>query len=118
MKKIILMSLLVILTGCKTVEPIYYHGNYHDVVYSYFNADEITLENQITDINTTILNAESKGKPIAPGIHAHLGMLYFETGNTSEGVKHFEIEKQLYPESIHYVDFLMTSVQGNDNESE
>ena len=51
----------------------------------------------------------NQGKAIAPGIHAHLAMLYFESGNGSEGIQHFELEKQLYPESTHYIDFLISA---------
>ncbi len=118
MKKIIFVSLVIVLTGCKTIEPLYYHGEYNDAVYSYFKADDVTLEQQITAMKTTLQDAESQGKAIAPGIHAHLAMLYFESGNDSEGIRHFELEKLLYPESTHYIDFLISAARGGNNASE
>ena len=117
MKKLLFICLLTILTGCKTIEPLYYYGEYNDAVYSYFKAEEVSLEQQITAMQTTIQDAEAQGKIIAPGIHAHLAMLYFESGDASLGSQHFAIEKQLYPESAHFIDFLMTAAKGSNNES-
>ena len=68
-------------------------------------------------MNEILAKASEDGKMVAPGIHAHLGMLYFEAGNASDGIKHFEIEKQLYPESTQYIDFLMASAVGDTNEA-
>ena len=58
--------------------------------------------------------AQSKGLALAPGFHAHLGMLYFESGNNSSGVEQFEIEKSLFPESSKYLDYLLAQLQGSD----
>ena len=106
------------LAGCKTIEPIYYHGEYNNAVYNFFKAEEVSIEEQISMMLALLQNAEASGRPVAPGAHAHLGMLYFETGNAADGLMHFEMEKTLYPESAHYIDFLITSAQGGNNASE
>ena len=113
MKYLILATLItLIMSGCKTVEPQYYYGQYNTAVYSFFKAEDVTIEQQITVLEETIQTAAAKSKPIAPGVHAHLGMLYFETGNSAQGTAHFEREKALFPESSHYIDFLLKSAQG------
>ena len=110
MRKIIISVLtLLIISGCKTTEPMYYYGDYSSAVYSYFKAEDVTVEDQITVLEEVISLAASESKPVAPGIHAHLGMLYFETGNAPKGVLHFNEEKALFPESAQYIDFLMSS---------
>ena len=101
-----------ILTGCKTTEPLYYHGEYQQMVYSHFKGDETSASEQIGILETIIENAAANGKAIAPGVHAHLGMLYFETGSSDQGTTHFEQEKALFPESAAYLNFLMKSSQG------
>ncbi|MFS1701650.1 DUF4810 domain-containing protein [Alteromonas sp. AMM-1] len=112
MKKILLaISLALTLVGCKTTEPLYYYGDYTKAVYSYFKADEVTLEEQINALQLILSAAEAQNKSVAPGFHAHLGMLYFETGNPTLGVQHLETEKSLFPESTQYVDFLLRSVK-------
>ena len=113
MKKILIAaSILLAVSGCKTTtEPLYYYGQYNNAVYSYFKAEDVTVEQQITTLEEVIQTASAKNKAIAPGIHAHLGMLYFETGNSSLGIKHFEQEKALFPESEQYIDFLLKSAK-------
>ncbi|MDF2180204.1 DUF4810 domain-containing protein [Aliiglaciecola sp. CAU 1673] len=110
MKKLLLTALIaVIVTGCKTTEPLYYHGQYNKAVYNYFKAEDVTLEEQISMLQEVIQKAAAHSKTVAPGIHAHLGMLYFETGNADLGTQHLEQEKLLFPESAQYIDFLLKS---------
>ena len=113
MKKLFcILTLVLCISACKTTEPLYYHGAYNQAVYAYFKADDTTLEDQIATLQQTIQAAEQTGKPIAPGIHAHLGLLYFDSGNADLGQQHFEQEKVLFPESVQYLDFLLKSRQG------
>lgn len=113
MKRLFCITLLALsVSACKTTEPLYYHGSYNKAVYSYFKAEDTTLEEQIAILEQTIQAAESSGKQIAPGIHAHLGLLYFDTGNANLGQQHFEQEKALFPESVKYLDFLLKARQG------
>lgn len=102
----------LILGGCKTTEPLYYYGGYQQSVYNYFNANEVTVTEQIQSLEKIIAKSSAKGKTVAPGVHAHLGMLYFEIGNTEQGAVNFEYEKALFPESIIYLDFLIKNSQG------
>lgn len=112
MKRLTAATLAAIaLAGCKTTEPQYYYGQYTSTVYSYFKADSHSVDEQISALENVIQTAERKNKPVAPGIHAHLGMLYFETGNDALGAEHFDREKTLFPESTKYIDFLLTSVK-------
>lgn len=101
-----------VLTGCKTTEPLYYYGDYQATVYSYFKGNETSASEQIDILKEVIETAGFEGKAIAPGIHAHLGMLYFESGNPALGTTHFEQEKALFPESTAYLDFLIKSAKG------
>lgn len=112
MRKLIFFALVAIVaSGCKTTEPQYYYGQYSNTVYSYLTANDVTVEEQISVLEEIIQTAASKNKHVAPGIHAHLGMLYFETGNNELGVSHFKQEKSLFPESTQYIDFLLKSVK-------
>ncbi|MCF6438724.1 DUF4810 domain-containing protein [Pseudoalteromonas luteoviolacea] len=114
MKKLLIaVAAAAALTGCKTKEPLFYHGEYSEVVYNYFKADEKDISEQISSLEQIIQQASGKSKPVAPGVHAHLGMLYFESGNSELGVQHFETEKSLFPESAQYIDFLLNSAKGS-----
>ncbi|WP_419147428.1 DUF4810 domain-containing protein [Pseudoalteromonas 'SMAR'] len=110
MKKspLVLLAIMV-LAGCETTAPLYYHGQYNTAVYSYFKAEDVTLKEQIGVLQELIETAAANNKHVAPGVHAHLGMLYFETGNATLGKQHFETEMALFPESKHYLTFLLKS---------
>jgi len=111
---VIVLSATFLLAGCVTpVQPTYYYGAYQPTVYSYFKGDGATITEQIDALNQIIEQASAKSKPVAPGLHAHLGMLYFETGNNDQGLSHFELEKALFPESSAYIDFLIQSSVGD-----
>lgn len=111
-KYISVLLALLLVAGCKTTEQHYYHGNYNKAVYSYFKGDDISVEEQIQLLTQVIQNAGASNKPVAPGIHAHLGMLYFEVGNQDSGFTHLEHEKNLFPESSQYIDFLIKTAKG------
>ena len=105
---IIAASLAFLLAGCKTTEPIYYHGGYSNAVYQYLKNDELSLEQQIQMLELIIEGAANEGKPVMPGVHAHLGLLYFDSGNSDLASSHFATEQTLFPESKKYLDFLLS----------
>lgn len=109
---LVVFCIALFLVGCKTTEPTYYYGAYPETVYSYFNEDDVSVSQQITILEEMIEQARGKNKPVPPGVHAHLGMLYFETGNTEQGLENFEQEKFLFKESTAYIDFLINNMAG------
>lgn len=101
---------LIGLAGCQSSsKPMYYYGGYQTAVYHYFKNDETTIDEQINSLEIIIEKAANSGLTVAPGVHAHLGMLYFEQGDGVNGAMHFATEKQLFPESTGYLDFLLSS---------
>lgn len=50
--------------------------------------------------------------PVPPGLHAHLGMLYGNTGHTDLAMAEFNTEKAAFPESAPFMDFLMSKDKG------
>ncbi|MEP1551402.1 MAG: DUF4810 domain-containing protein [Paraglaciecola sp.] len=112
MKLIITITIFILtLVGCKSTETIYYHGGYPSAVYQYLKNDDLSLDQQIEALNLIIENAANQSKPVMPGVHSHLGLLYFDTGNNNLGTHHFNTEKSLFPESSTYLDFLLNQNQ-------
>lgn len=108
----VLLVAIVTLGGCKTTEPLYYYGSFNEAVYSYFKADEVSISQQIEEIEKTI--SESGDRAIPPGLHAHLGMLYIEVGNEEAGLQHLRLEKELFPEASHFIDFLLNTKKAGE----
>jgi len=108
LKSGILLVSCSILTGCATSEPLYYWGDYEELIYQMYiepgSADSAT---QIQKLKEDINKASTAGKPVPPGLHAHLGYMYFLQSDTHAAVLEFEMEKKLFPESAKFVDGLM-----------
>jgi hypothetical protein len=95
----------LILSGCATTGPLYYWGEYEELVYQmYIQPGKADPANQIAQLREDINKANADGKPVSPGLHAHLGYMYFLQGDTHSAVLEFETEKKLFPESAIFVD--------------
>jgi len=62
---------------------------------------------QVAKLKEDINKASTAGKPVPPGLHAHLGYMCFLQSDTHAAVLEFEMEKKLFPESTKFVDGLM-----------
>lgn len=105
-----------VISACKTTSPpVFYYGEYQTAVYQYFKGDELNVGEQIAILQNVIQQAQDNGLPVAPGVHAHLGLLYFDSSNPNLGFAHFEQEKLNFPESSTFIDFLIANInQGDD----
>ncbi|MGW8629734.1 DUF4810 domain-containing protein [Streptomyces albidoflavus] len=93
------------IVGC-AAPTSYYWGHYEPVVYQHYN-QEISPDEQIATLEKDLATAQTKNKAVPPGAHAHIGMLYMQKGQQSAALTHFAKEKSLFPESSHYIDFLI-----------
>lgn len=99
------------LAGCATrQQPLYYWGNFQDQQYAYFKGDK-GPEDGIQNLERVREEARSRGRPVPPGFQAHLGMLYGQTGRTDLFEQNLLAERQQFPESAIYVDFLLKRKQ-------
>ena len=100
MKKYLLISLMLILTGCASNQSLYYWGNYQETNYAYsVEPSKKTLlayQNTLLDI---IQKSNEINKKVPPGIYFELGLVYTKTGKKKEGLSYIEKERELYPES-------------------
>jgi len=97
----------VVLTGlgCTSTKPLYYWGHYEDLVYDmYVHPGEADPATQVALLNEDIQKAESSNQPVAPGVHAHLGYMYYLQGDLDAAYAQFAAERELYPESAVFID--------------
>ncbi|WP_227317279.1 DUF4810 domain-containing protein [Cedecea davisae] len=105
--KVTFVTIALLLAGCAAKAPtqIYKWDNYQDTVYKYYSQDANPQE-QIAALQQLIEKAKASSKPVPPGVHAHLGMLYSNTGKMDLAMTEFNSEKRAFPESATYIDFL------------
>ena len=65
------------------------------------------LQEEIRSLSSDIEKARVQGRPVAPGVHAHLGYLYYLGGNYESAALEFTAEKELYPESTVFIDGML-----------
>lgn len=97
-----------LVAACAPVSPpLYYWGNYQPALYEHHKLGVTNYSAQIGALEAIVARAEAQGQSVPPGLHAHLGMLYFNTGRELDARAQFAMEKQLFPESKHFVDYVM-----------
>lgn len=98
----------LLLAGCAapTTPPLYQWNGYQPQVYEYFKG-KTSPQEQIDALEKALHEIRAKGNKPPPGFHAHLGMLYASVGNGQQAAQEFQAEKDLFPESAAYMDFLM-----------
>lgn len=96
----------------------YYWGHYEELILEMYiepgSADPLT---QIEKLNEDLQQAESLGKPVPPGLYAHLGLMYAMNGNASESEAAFLLERELFPESAVLIDGMMERALRNQGGS-
>jgi hypothetical protein len=99
------------LTGCAGPQPLYAWNGYQTQVYAHFKAQGNGPEEQIIALEEGAQKAAAKGAKLPPGYHAHLGLLYLNTGRTDQAVAALNQEKAQFPESTKYIDFLLNNMK-------
>ncbi len=113
MKKMGMLSGALLLVGCvQAPKSIYEWGDYQSTLYQYYQQDKTGPQEQLQALQKVIEQAKAKDKPVPPGLHAQMGLLYSKTGNIEDAFQQFEIEKKLFPESTPYMDFLLSKNKG------
>ncbi|AOJ32772.1 DUF4810 domain-containing protein [Burkholderia metallica] len=105
---------VMLFAGCAapTTPPLYQWNGYQPQVYEYFKGQKSPQE-QIDALEKALQEIRAKGHTPPPGFHAHLGMLYASVGNMQQAGQELQAEKQLFPESAPYMDFLMKKKAGD-----
>lgn len=102
-----------LLVGCSQSQPtLYYWGDYQKTLYLYNHPEKSTQSEQIAAIETLIEQAQSYNLPAPPGVHAQLGLLYSNIGNTPKAIEQFELEKRTFPESTTLMNMLLNNAKG------
>ncbi|HHL4082969.1 DUF4810 domain-containing protein [Burkholderia sola] len=102
----------LLLAGCaSSTPPLYQWTGYQPQVYEYFKGQKSPQE-QIDALEKALQDIRGKGHTPPPGFHAHLGMLYASIGSEQQAEQELQAEKQLFPESATYMDFLLKKKTG------
>ena len=62
---------------------------------------------QVAKLSEDIMRTQAEGKRVPPGVHAHLGYMYFMLGNTEAAYQEFVTERDMFPESATFIDGML-----------
>lgn len=100
-----------LLSGCATkTASLYQWDGYQPQVYEYFKGQTGPTE-QIAALEKSRETIFAADKTLPPGFRAHLGMLYASVGKGSEARQQLNEEKERFPESSAYMDFLLSQLK-------
>ncbi|MBP0591354.1 DUF4810 domain-containing protein [Paraburkholderia sp. LEh10] len=102
-----------LLSGCANTTKsvaLYQWDGYQPQVYEYFKGQTSPLQ-QIDALEKAREQILAKNASAPPGFHAHLGMLYASVGKDQQAKQELLAEKQSFPESAIYMDFLLSKFQ-------
>ena len=90
--------------------------NYENYAQSYYedkknHTPESALELQ-KSIELSIANTDnSQSGRVPPGMYANLGYIYLKMGKPQEAIMSFTKEKEIYPESVRFMDRMIKKVE-------
>jgi len=92
-------------SGCAEKPQIYRWGIYEELVYNmYAKPGTADADMQVISLSQDITRTESQGKRVPPGVHAHLGYMYYLSGDAEAALEEFATERALFPESATFID--------------
>lgn len=96
---------LAALSGCSAPRNLYYWGRYDQLTYASYTAPgKAAPQQQIELLREDVERAKAKGMQVHPGLHAQLGLCYYELGQFDAAAAEWNLEKQLFPESAPLMD--------------
>lgn len=108
---------LAVLAGCAShpvTPPLYGWDGYQPTVYQNLKAGgDADPREQLGKLEEGEQKIQSAGQKLPPGYRAMQGMLYVEAGQIDKGQASFDSEKQYFPESARFMDFLQNNLKGN-----
>jgi hypothetical protein len=84
-------------------------------VYEHFKNEDSAVTEQIEALEKTIRDSNRNKLQVGPGIYAHLGYLYLQSGQRDTGLGYLQKEQQLYPESAKFIDFLLKNAKAGQS---
>ena len=96
--------------GCITQQTHYRWGNYDEVLYANYKNPQ-DRQAFVASLKAIILDAETRGVVVPPGIYAEYGYALYEEGNSSGAIAYFTKERNAWPESRAFMDKMISNAQ-------
>jgi hypothetical protein len=112
------LALALFTSACSTQSSsLYRWGDYEGVLYDlYIRPGKADPTAQLSRLTEDVTRTQAAGQRVPPGVHAHLGFLYYSQGQLDAAYEQFATEKALFPESGHFVDGILARMTKQQQE--
>lgn len=110
MKKLLIAAVALALTGCAANRGLYEWGGYDGLMYQSYKNPEAAAKSRAS-LAAHIALLEKGGKRVAPGLHADLGTLLLQSGDTAGALSNYRRERELWPESAVLMDAMIKNLE-------
>lgn len=102
-----LVLIVAFCNGCANRNNTMYclSSDYTNALYLYLQG-EPNYDEQLQLMQDYFEEAKSTNTLPAPGSYAQMALIYSKIGNDNEAKRYLDLEKEKYPESGHYIDFI------------
>ncbi|MCI2282621.1 DUF4810 domain-containing protein [Colwellia sp. MSW7] len=119
-KLLMVVCAALLATGCANkVKPMYEYGEYSETFYTMKrDVGENSLKEWKVTLEDVIQRSGEQSLRVPPGVYANLGYLYLKVNDSRTAISYFELEKSIYPESVIFMNNLISKikVQGSDDD--
>ena len=107
--KLVALSAACFLGLCGCASPLYYWGNYDDVLYSEYSKND--KAQAFEGLSKIVSKAERGNLRVGPGIQAEYAFLLYERGDYANAIVYFQKEAAAFPESAVLMKTLVERVK-------
>lgn len=100
----------LVMGGCVTTTPLYQWGGYEHKLYAGYK-DQTKIEELRVGLETHIAAMDKSGQKVAPGLHAELGTLYLQSGDSVKARGMYSRERDAWPESKGLMDAMIANLE-------
>lgn len=104
----LVLGIIVIgfLSGC--TKPIYDWGSYEQSLHTmYTKAGQYDLAQDLDRLSVEVERTVAGDRLVPPGKLAHVGYLFYLSGDSSSARQYFEAEKRVFPEGGRFMDRML-----------
>lgn len=107
--------LILIFLAANTIAcqaTLYDWGTYEaSILKMYSSRENFSAAGEIDRLQKEVERTHERNRLLPPGKMAHLGYLYVLMADSESARRCFEAEKELFPESEHFMDFLLAKLE-------
>lgn len=99
--------------ACAQGPALYRWGVYESLLYDMYQKPGTADPGaQVAKLREDVARTEAGGQRVPPGVHAHLGYMYYLQGNAAAARQEFREERELFPEAAPFIDGMLRRMEG------